>query len=137
MEGRRGPRMAPNPRTAVWAGDPLPRGRHKLPREAVRASQRERLLRAMAELVGEQGYQATTVPQVVAAARVSRNTFYGFFTDKTECFIALCEQVGTELHAELAAFADEPDWLTALRRGLEAYLRWWQQRPAFTRAYLV
>jgi AcrR family transcriptional regulator len=118
-------------------GDPLPRGRHKLPREAVLASQRERLLAAMAELVGEQGYEATTVPQVIAAARVSRNSFYELFEDKTDCMIALCDEVGTALGRLLMAFANEPAWETALRRGLHAYLLWWQERPAFARTYLI
>jgi AcrR family transcriptional regulator len=118
-------------------GDPLPRGRHKLPREAVLASQRERLLNAMAELVGTQGYEATTVPQVIAAARVSRNSFYELFDDKTDCMIALCDEVGTTLGRLLMSFAEEPDWQTALRRGLHAYLGWWQERPVFTRTYLI
>jgi AcrR family transcriptional regulator len=124
-----------------WSGEPLPRGRHKLPREAVRASQRERLLRAMGELAGERGYEATTVPQVIAAARVSSNTFYSFFRDKTDCFIALCEELGDELFAQITAFsadaADPADALANFDRGLEAYLRWWQDRPALARAYFV
>ena len=49
--------------------EPLPRGRHKLDRDAVRASQRERLLRAMLQCVAADGYAATTVPRVAAAAR--------------------------------------------------------------------
>lgn len=133
--------MNPNVKDTGWAGDPLPRGRHKLPREAVQASQRERLLRAMAELVGERGYEATSVPQVVAAARVSSNTFYGFFSDKTDCFIALCEELGNELLAQLASFnaqAEEPgNALEALNRGIRAYLQWWPDRPALARAYFV
>jgi AcrR family transcriptional regulator len=132
--------MSPKVKRESWSGDPLPRGRHKLPREAVKASQRERLLRAMAELVGEQGYEATSVPQVIAAARVSSNTFYGFFTDKTDCFIALCEQLGDEL-LELVSFSpprdDVSDALAALNRGIRAYLQWWPDRPALARAYFV
>lgn len=120
-----------------WQGQPLPRGRHELPRAVVRASQRERLLRAFAEVVGEEGYGATTVPKVVAAAHVSTNTFYEFFADKTDCFIAVCDQGGNELFAELARFRNEPDWLTTLERGLDRYLHWWQERSALTRAYLV
>jgi len=124
-----------------WSGEPLPRGRHKLSREAVRASQRERLLRAMGELVGEHGYEATTVPKVVAAARVSSNTFYSFFRDKTDCFIALCEQLGDELFAQITAFssgaASPAEALENFNAGLDTYLRWWQDRPALARAYFV
>jgi AcrR family transcriptional regulator len=125
----------------AWVADPLPRGRHKLARAEVQASQRERLLRAMAELVGERGYDGTSVPQVIAAARVSSNTFYRFFSDKADCFIALCEQLGQELFAEL----DQPldtgagvaGGLAALDRGIRSYLRWWQDRPAVARAYFI
>lgn len=122
--------------SADWAR-PLPRGRHGLSRTAVRASQRERLLRATAEIVSERGYAATTVPQIVAAAHTSPNVFYGLFADKTECFIALCEEAGNQLATELAGFAVKPDWLSALDHALHHYLRWWQQQPALTWAYFV
>jgi AcrR family transcriptional regulator len=120
-----------------WHGEPLPRGRHKLSRERVLASQRARLLSAMVECVGERGYAATTVPEVVAAARVSRNAFYALFEDKADCFMAVCDELTKELLDNLYALADEPGWLDAVRRGMTFYLRWWQDRPAVARAYLV
>jgi AcrR family transcriptional regulator len=116
---------------------PLPRGRHKLPPHVVRASQRDRLLAAMLESVAERGYEATTVPDVVAAARVSRNAFYELFGDKLECFLALCDQAAAEVLDTLLAQSARGDWLEALRSGTALYLRWWQERPAFSRAYLV
>src|SRR3954447_22046146 len=115
---------------------PLPRGRHNLSPEVVRASQRERLLEAMLALVAEQGYEATTVPQVVARAKVSRNAFYDVFADKTDCFLALCDDFATEVLDEITN-PTEDDWLAALRNGTRRYLRWWQERPAFTRTYFV
>jgi AcrR family transcriptional regulator len=133
--------MSSKVKSTPWVGDPLPRGRHKLPRETVRASQRERLLRAMGELVGERGYEATTVPDVIAAARVSSNTFYGLFDDKVDCFIALCEQLGDELFDRLASVSDEPETLdaalAALDEGIRVYLSWWTDQPALARSYFV
>lgn len=120
-----------------WEGDPLPRGRHKLSAQAVRSSQRDRLLRAMLGLVGEQGYADTTVPMVVSAARVSRSSFYALFDDKTDCFIAACDRESSELLESLVAMGSEEDWVQALRRGMDRYVRWWQQRPAFSRAYFL
>lgn len=118
-------------------GQPLPRGRHKLGAEAVRASQRERLTRAMLETVAEQGYEATSVPEVVARARVSRNAFYEFFADKTACFIEACDDEASELLGVVAVAGALPDWREALRQGTRAYLDWWSQRPAFSRAYFI
>jgi AcrR family transcriptional regulator len=91
----------------------------------------------MLEEVGARGYAATTVPRVVAAARVSRNSFYALFDDKLDCFLALCDEEAVGLFDASLAAADEPDWRGAVRRGVDAYLRWWQERPAFSRAYFT
>jgi AcrR family transcriptional regulator len=114
----------------------LPRGRHNLPAEVVRASQRQRLLRAMLEHVAEYGYEDTTVPKVVASARVSRNAFYDLFSDKTDCFLALCDELAEEIIEELT-ITDVRYWVEALRIGLRRYLRWWEQHPEFSRTYFV
>lgn len=114
----------------------LPRGRHNLSAEVVRASQRSRLLTAMLELVAEQGYEATTVPSVVARARVSRNAFYSLFGDKTDCFLALCDQLANDVLDDISR-PTEDTWLEALRAGTTRYLRWWQERPAFARTYFA
>jgi AcrR family transcriptional regulator len=114
----------------------LPRGRHNLSLAEVRSSQRARLLAAMLELVGQQGYAATTVPQVVARARVSRNAFYELFADKLDCFLVLSDELADEI-LQLLVDTDAPDWISALRSGLRRYLNWWQERPVWTRAYLV
>jgi AcrR family transcriptional regulator len=114
----------------------LPRGRHKLSLAEVRSSQRARLLAAMLELVGEQGYAATTVPEVVARARVSRNAFYELFEDKLDCFLALSDELADEVLGQLVN-TDATDWISALRDGLRHYLNWWQERPVWSRAYLV
>ena len=95
----------------------------------------------MAEVTADRGFDATSVAQVVAAARVSTNTFYGFFADKTDCFIALCEEEGEQLLSRLEAerrdAGDPADALAALDDGLRAYLSWWEGRPALARAYFV
>lgn len=91
----------------------------------------------MLETVAERGYEASTVPEVVARARVSRNAFYEFFSDKADCFLAACDEEAADLLATVVAFAEEPGWLMAMRRGAHAYLEWWQQRPAFALAYFV
>lgn len=119
----------------TWQGEPLPRGRHKLAAAEVRASQRRRISRAMLEVIAEHGYDAATVSQVVAAARVSRNAFYEFFSDKTDCFVTVTDELGAELFDAMIALRVEPTWVDALRKGTEVYLSWWQEHAVFGRAY--
>ena len=91
----------------------------------------------MVECVAHHGFEATTVPMVVAAARVSSNAFYEHFTDKTDCFLLACDEEASELLSELVTLTAEPGWIQALSKGMAIYLRWWQSRPAFARAYLL
>jgi AcrR family transcriptional regulator len=69
----------------------LPRGPHDLTPEEVAADQRRRLIDAMVELAGEQGYAATTVAHLIAAAGISRKTFYTHFADRHELLLAAFE----------------------------------------------
>ncbi|MEO3786771.1 TetR/AcrR family transcriptional regulator [Actinocorallia sp. B10E7] len=66
----------------------LPRGRNALPLEEVARLQRERLCRAMAEAMAEEGYAGTSVEDVLKRARVSRLSFYRLFDSKLDCFTA-------------------------------------------------
>jgi AcrR family transcriptional regulator len=118
-------------------GDPLPRGRHKLSREDVLASQRARIVSAMLDCAAAKGYSATTVTDVVSTARVSRNAFYELFDDKEDCFLAACDESWRELLHALYAQAAEPTWVEALRKGMRVYLRWWQDQPWMSYGYLV
>jgi AcrR family transcriptional regulator len=118
----------------------LPRGRHGLPREAVVRSQRERLLRAMAETMAQRGYVRTTVADVLRAAGVSRETFYEQFASKEDCFMAAYDAAAGLLLADMArprAAASAPDRLAAFERGLGAYLDALAAEPEFARLFLV
>lgn len=129
--------MSQNSNLSIASFEPLPRGRHGLDTDELKATRRARLMQAMLELVSKKGYAATTVPDVVAAARVSRNAFYEFFLDKDACFLALCEEKAAELLELIMAYSATGDWLTALRRGMRDYLRWWQDRPELSHVFFV
>jgi AcrR family transcriptional regulator len=115
----------------------LPSGRHGLTREAVIASQRGRLVDAMAQVVAEKGYAPATVADVVERAGVSRRTFYEQFEDKEACFLAAYD-VG--LAAVLARIRDavevrsDAGWRERARAGVEAFLALLAAEPAFARA---
>lgn len=79
----------------------LPSGRHHLSRADVAASQRRRLLESVVTVVGEKGWTATRIADVVAAAAVSRQTFYQHFSALDACFAEALETGLTELLARL------------------------------------
>jgi AcrR family transcriptional regulator len=66
-----------------------PPGPPPVSRDAAAADQRRRILEAMADLVAEGGYPATTIEAVVRRAKVGYATFYKNYADKEECFLAL------------------------------------------------
>jgi AcrR family transcriptional regulator len=66
----------------------LPHGPHRLGRDEVISHQRSRIHGAMVEAVAQNGYQGTSVKQVIGLAGVSRRSFYEQFANKEECFLA-------------------------------------------------
>jgi AcrR family transcriptional regulator len=112
----------------------LPSGRHKLDRETVVASQRGRLLWAIAQVVAEKGYVAATVADVVERAGVSRRTFYEQFPDKEACFLAAYD---TGVEVMLGQIRDtveeipETNWRTRARASIETYMEVLAAEPGF------
>ncbi|MFF3221342.1 TetR/AcrR family transcriptional regulator [Nocardia suismassiliense] len=123
----------------------LPRGRHGLPREQVVASQRERILIAMAEAMAENGYVGTSVAAILKRAGVSRETFYEQFRSKEACFEAAYERAVQNLlgrieDASRGADAPAGPELTSLDRMdriFQAYLQHLVDDPASARLFLV
>jgi AcrR family transcriptional regulator len=116
----------------------LPRGRHKLPRDEVVRSQRDRLLRAMAEAMAEKGYAETSVADVLRRARISRETFYEQFSSKQDCFIAAFDAAAETILARAASVAGQSgDRLERFDRALCAYLDALAAEPALARLFLL
>jgi AcrR family transcriptional regulator len=117
---------------------PLPRGPHHLAREEVLASQRGRMLDAIAQVVAEKSYGAATVADVIARAGVSRKTFYEHFRDKEDCFLAAYE-TGVEVLLATMREADPggDDLLERVRARVRAYLQTLEAEPGFARTFVI
>ena len=78
---------------------------------------RQRIVAAGAELIRHQGYAATGVKQIVAAARAPFGSVYHFFPGGKEELAAEAIGVSGALYLELlpAVFDPEPDLVTAVR----------------------
>ena len=59
---------------------------------AQREQRREAILRAASTLFSRNGYHATSVADVIAAAGISRGTFYLYFDNKDSLFLELIER---------------------------------------------
>jgi AcrR family transcriptional regulator len=116
--------------------DRLPRGPHNLSREQVQASQRQRLLDAVLDVVGEQGYPAATVADITTAAGVSRTTFYEQFRNKLEAFLTAYDDFGKAFLADIAGTPPTTPAETLGAAG-ERLVDWGRRRPLACRAFLL
>jgi AcrR family transcriptional regulator len=113
----------------------LPPGRHGIPREVVVENQRQRIAAGMIAVVVERGYNATTVTQVVAAAGVSRRTFYNYYSDKGEAFFDVYRQVSDFLFEVMgeAGAAEKGGWAARVKAELGALLEALAANPDLAR----
>ncbi len=117
---------------------PLHGGRHSIPADVLAHNQRERLLAALASCVAENGYNATTITQITAAASVSRRTFYEHFDGKEECFLAAYEALDGYLATVMEeAEAGEDEWPDKVAAAVAALISFLASRPNFARLYLL
>jgi AcrR family transcriptional regulator len=116
----------------------LPRGRHGLPPELVRQSQRERLLAAVVRVTAAKGFQGSSVADILKEAGVGRETFYKHFKDKEDCFVTANDALVADLEAEVKRAYDQPgSWPQRARRGLATTLVWFAASPEVARVMMI
>lgn len=116
----------------------LPRGRHGLPRELIIRSQRERLLAAVVRVAASNGYESTSVADILEEAGVGRESFYELFEDKKDCLLAARAILVKDLNATVAAACNEPGpWAARVRNALAAMLDWFAADPAAAKVVFV
>jgi AcrR family transcriptional regulator len=92
---------------------------------------RERLLEAMLSELGERGYEALSVADALARARVSKADFEAEFADSDACLLAAYERLTERLERKTAeGCALGGEWPARVRRGLEALLEELAAAPA-------
>jgi AcrR family transcriptional regulator len=85
---------------------------------------RERVLIAARRLFAEDGYEATSIEDVIAASRVTRGALYHHFQSKAELLDAVVEAVFAEVARETAESArGAGETLQRLRAGSHAWLQ--------------
>jgi AcrR family transcriptional regulator len=115
-----------------------PRRRGRKPRtfeerQAV-ANPPERVLRALAAIVGEKGYQATTIAEVVKRAGTSQRVYYGHFESKEEALLSALDSGSSQmLAAVLPAFRRGKSWQESVRAAYETMCAFGVEEPEYTR----
>jgi AcrR family transcriptional regulator len=109
-------------------------------RSAAGASQRARMQDGIMRAVAHKGYGNVSVGDVVAAAGVSKRTFYEHFADKEECFLEAYRTGSQAVVEDIAAAvraSGETDWEERMRVGLDAYTRTLASEPDLAQTLLV
>jgi AcrR family transcriptional regulator len=106
------------------------------------APRRGRILWALATCMATKGYQATTIADIAAAARVSKTVVYAHFRDKEHCLLELYSRandkvLATVRQAQTEAHSAGLPWRDRLRAGIGAYLETLAAGPAVAWAALV
>lgn len=79
---------------------------------------RNELAEAAVTLLADQGFEETTVDQIVAAVGMSRRTFSRYFQSKEDVVVHLLAGAGAQMCAELRARPDDEPPALALRHAL-------------------
>jgi AcrR family transcriptional regulator len=109
-----------------------------IPRERVERNQRERLFGATVAVTTAKGYGRTSIANLVETAGVSRTTFYKYFADKEECFLAtLDEIISTAIGVTASRVRGEGPWEERAVRGMASFVELLVAHPAAARLCLV
>jgi AcrR family transcriptional regulator len=155
VKARAGPRRGrePGAGAAPAALGRLPRGPHRLSRQEVAASQRTRMLRAVTDLVADNGLGRTTITGICRRAGVAPNAFYEHFATKEECYLAAYDDFVSQILHAIADAVDPGagprsgpagkkrksggDWGRLVTQGIGAYLGLLDARPTEARAFVL
>lgn len=129
----RSPHAGPPRRPGQLRGGP-----HGMSREQVKENQRERLLAAFSELIGEHGYSDIPIRALIGRAGVSRKTFYELYENKEDCFLAVQDAIADRLLERVrttAARGKTPQ--QCLDLAIDALTGFCVEEPAAARAWVV
>lgn len=135
----RGPRLSFSGAATPITWSKVNSTRPELPREFVAAGKRRRIMKAMAELCAEKGYEATRIADLVQRAGVARKTLYDNFEGKEEVFLAAFDTAVDEVSQSIENACEEAEgeWIDRLAAGLRAFLAYLAENPATARMCIV
>ncbi|HEV7527444.1 MAG TPA: TetR/AcrR family transcriptional regulator [Solirubrobacteraceae bacterium] len=98
-----------------------------------KSSQRERLIEGMIAVGNRDGYAGASVSTVIAEAGVSKPTFYDYFDDKDECFLAALVEVHASLMEEFVQELERAEAGRAAQSAVKALVGFASANPSRAR----
>ncbi len=132
------PRSPHTTELALERPPPLRPGRPRISEADVAHNQRQRIMLAAAELAVRQGYAATTIAQIAAAAQLERSVFYARFPDKQSAYLAIHDLTFQQLLAVgSSGYFRATRWPEQIWQGLCASTQWLAENPLLAHTTFV
>lgn len=91
---------------------------------------RQQVLAACTDVFAKRGYQAATVENLIAGARISMGGFYKFFAGKEDCFVQVYDRVVALARQRIrAALPADADWAAQATVGSRALIELAAEQP--------
>lgn len=98
----------------------------------VTRSSRDRIFEAAVQLFSEQGYERTTLDQIIARAKVGKGTVYRYFKGKEMLFLELIAEIFQNLFVAWKQMPKLPDPIEDVKQMLRIYIEYFsRERAAF------
>jgi AcrR family transcriptional regulator len=102
------------------------------------AERRERVLAGMTAVFAKRGYQAATVGNLIAGAKISMGNFYKEFEGKEDCFLQVYDRVIARARERIsAAVPSGADWEEQAIFGTRALVSYVAEEPISARIVLA
>jgi len=103
-----------------------------------RAQTRDKLINAAKKLFEKQGFDATSIDQIIGRANVAKGTFYQHFDTKLKVLIAMEREAGRDrAQAALKAITDGAPALPILETYLQSLAGWFEGREKIAEALVL
>lgn len=102
-----------------------------------RTQRRDAIIAAATQLFAKAGYAGCEMDRLAAELNVAKGTLYLYFPSKEELFYA-CVDAGMQALQQSVqeAIANQPDRLERIRRGIYAYLQFFDEHPALVELFI-
>jgi AcrR family transcriptional regulator len=98
-----------------------------------KSTQRKRILDGMVYVAARDGYARATIARVIARAGVSRPTFYDYFSDKDDCFLAALADIQQQLLDDVARAVQQAPPAEAVQATIRTLIAFAASQPEAAR----